>query len=170
MLRRTLIAAALFGLSAGAVQAQMPPSGAPGAGGPRQPRPDPLGDATISRAQAQAQAEAQFDKLDKNHDGYLTQEEFAEMFPADSRMRTMAPMMMSRMDQDGDGKLSKKEFVDNALKRFDAMDTNHDGQLTKAERDAARASMRGRMRGGGGWGGGSGGNGGPPPPGDDGGQ
>jgi EF-hand domain pair len=178
MLRRTLIAAALLGLSATAaqLQAQTPPSGAPGGGGARQPRPDPYGDATVSRADVQAKAEAQFDALDKNHDGFLSQEEFSDMFPADSQMRMRAPMMMSRLDTNGDGKLSKEEFVGNALKRFDAMDTNHDGQLTRAERDAAREAMRGRMRnggaGGGGWGGRGGGDGGPPPPppGDDGGE
>jgi hypothetical protein len=157
MFGRTLVAAALLGLSASAAQAQTPPSNAPGAGGPRQPRPDPYGDATVSRADAKTRAEAQFDQLDKNHRGYLTSEDLTNGLPADSPMRRMAPMMMSRMDTNGDGKISKDEFVNHALQRFDAMDTNHDGQLTKAERDAARETMRNHMRGGGGgWGGGAG--------------
>jgi Ca2+-binding EF-hand superfamily protein len=40
-------------------------------------------------------------------------------------------------DMDGDGVISRAEFLANAAKRFDAMDTNKDGQLTADERKAA---------------------------------
>ena len=52
MLRRILIAAALLGLSPGAALAQTPPPPGSGPGGEHQPRPDPFGDATVTRAQA----------------------------------------------------------------------------------------------------------------------
>jgi len=39
--------------------------------------------------------------------------------------------------------LTRAEFVDRGLARFDKVDTDHDGKISPAERDAARASMRG---------------------------
>jgi hypothetical protein len=113
-------------------------------GGPG--RPDPFGDATVSRADARAKADAEFARLDTDHDGVLSQDEFSAQFPEDSRMRMMAPMMMTRLDENGDARLSKAEFTGFALKRFDMADANHDGQLTKAERDSARDAMRARFR------------------------
>ena len=38
--------------------------------------------------------------------------------------------------------ITKQAFLDRAAKRFDAMDTNHDGTLTSAERKAAREKFR----------------------------
>jgi hypothetical protein len=45
-------------------------------------------------------------------------------------------------DANGDGVVTKDEFVAGALARFDAGDTNHDGSLTPAERQAAHAAMK----------------------------
>lgn len=52
----------------------------------------------------------------------------------------------------GDKAVTQAEFVAQALARFDAMDANKDGKVTKEERAAARAAMagkRGALRGGG---------------------
>lgn len=49
------------------------------------------------------------------------------------------------MDSNGDGKVSRDEFVGGSLRRFDMVDADHDGQLTKAERQAAMEAMRARM-------------------------
>jgi Ca2+-binding EF-hand superfamily protein len=78
-----------------------------------------------------------FAMLDANKDGAITEDE-------------MGPMgrMISRLDTDGNGKVTTEEFTEMQLRRFDRMDENHDGQLTKAERDAAMAAMRERMGGG----------------------
>lgn len=55
---------------------------------------------------------------------------------------------MSRMgDADKDGAVTKAEFIAAALSRFDAMDANHDGKVTKEERQAARRQMRDERRG-----------------------
>ena len=62
-------------------------------------------------------------------------------------------MMMLRMaDTNKDGAVSKDEFLVAHVKHFDMMDANHDGQLTQAERKAARQKMHamaGGMRHGG---------------------
>ena len=56
-------------------------------------------------------------------------------------------MMMMRMaDADRDGAVTRAEFTTAAATRFDRTDTNRDGQLTPAERQAARAAMRERMQ------------------------
>jgi len=52
--------------------------------------------------------------------------------------------MMKMADTNGDGAISKSEFMAAAMKRFDTMDANHDGQVTKAERQAAREAMKAR--------------------------
>ena len=118
----------------------------------RSPRPDPWDDATVSRADAEAKSAQQFDTLDANHDGVLSDDELAAMRPAGAgRDRPMGGGMgggmMSRMlDADGDGKITRAEFIAAGQRRFDMADANHDGQLTKAERDSAREAMRARFR------------------------
>lgn len=51
--------------------------------------------------------------------------------------------MMRRMaDANGDGALTKAEFIGAALKRFDMTDTDRNGTVTAAERQAAHARMQ----------------------------
>jgi len=140
------------------------------------PPADPWGDATVARADEEAKAAERFAAIDKDTDGSLSAEELAAapQGPGGGGRRGGPGGGMRRADTDGDGKVSKAEYVAAQLRRFDMQDGNKDGQLTKAERDAARAEMMSRMRegggpggfggggfggggeGGGGWGGGSG--------------
>ena len=55
-------------------------------------------------------------------------------------------MMFRHADADHDGKVSLAEAQTAALARFDKIDTNHDGVLSDAERDAGRARMAERFR------------------------
>ena len=55
-------------------------------------------------------------------------------------------MLMRMSDANRDGTVSKDEFMTAAASRFDTADTNHDGSLTPAERQAARQAMHERMR------------------------
>ena len=122
---------------------------------------DPYGDATIPRKDAEAQAAANFAAMDTNHDGVLSLDELRAARPArpprgagdgppggpgnggggDPGMERMA----RAMDANGDGKVLRDEFVAGTMHRFDLMDADHDGQLTKAERQAAMEAMRARM-------------------------
>ena len=52
----------------------------------------------------------------------------------------------SLADTNKDGAISQAEFTAGALQRFDRTDANHDGTVTKEERQAARKAMREEMR------------------------
>jgi hypothetical protein len=119
----------------------------------RGPMPDPYGDATVSAADAAKTAGERFDQLDTDHDGTLSAAE------VEAAANGPGGRMLRRADLNGDGKITKDEFLSGQKQRFDMMDADHDGQLTKAEREAFRAQMRERM-GGRGMGGGMGGMGG----------
>lgn len=54
--------------------------------------------------------------------------------------------MMLRADANGDHALTKAEFVNAALARFDAADTNKDGTVSVAEHQAARQAMKARWQ------------------------
>lgn len=147
---------------------------------------DPLGAATVTRAEAQARAAAlferfdtnhdgkldqadraarttaMFDRIDGNHDGTISREEFAAAHqgmggPGRGGRRGPAQMDHSGMDHGGMDHgdmppagaagtarppLTREAFMAEAMKRFDAEDTNHDGKLTRDER---RAGFRARM-------------------------
>lgn len=72
-----------------------------------------------------------FAKWDKNGDGKLSFDEFkarAEAFLA---------------ERQGDGKTEKKMDAERMKKRFEKIDTDHDGFLTKAELAAGRVGGKG---------------------------
>ena len=86
--------------------------------------------------------------LDTNHDGVVSPEE---------RQARLKPMI-DRFDQNGDGKLTPDELAStNGRMGFDdpaAIDTDHNGEISLSELDAAvtarREEMRARWRGRGG--------------------
>lgn len=126
-----LILAMPFGASAQQPSATPQPRGGnPMAG---MARADANMDGKISRAEADAQASQRFDRLDLNHDGFLTPDEMAGP----------GARMMTRADADHDGKLSRSEYLVQAGNRFDRIDADRDGQISAAEMkswaDAARA-------------------------------
>ena len=156
-MKKTVLAIALLttGL-AGAAIAQAP---APGS--------DPMGDKTVTKAEAQAKAAEMFAKMDVNKDGKLDE--------ADRGAHRA--QMFDRLDANKDGNVSREEFAtahrgmadgDKAAgehkmgehrmgKRggghmggrmmMQMADANKDGQLTAAERKAHHAQMRQKMGG-----------------------
>ena len=122
-------------------------------------------DRQAMRAQMKTRA---FDKLDANDDGAVSQTEFGN---AGADRANRAPRadgdemrgerkgrrgghggmggrgfggrgMGGNADTNGDKAISAAEFQTAALTRFDAMDGNKDGSVTKAEMDTARAAMK----------------------------
>jgi Ca2+-binding EF-hand superfamily protein len=109
---------------------------------------------------------AMFDRLDTNHDGMISRQEFdahAQIreerrvvmhrgpdgkldMAGMGRMHAMAMRMHSRMfdmaDANHDGKVSLQEMTDAALRHFDMADANHDGRITPEERMQMHQRMK----------------------------
>jgi Ca2+-binding EF-hand superfamily protein len=115
-----------------------------------------------------ADPSAMFDRVDANHDGSISREEFAAHhqvriekrvvsrgdMAADAtagrrmhRRHGMAGMMMlKKADSNKDGRVTLAEAEGAALHHFDTADANHDGQVTRDERRQMRQQMRAERR------------------------
>jgi len=70
-----------------------------------------------------------FDRLDTNHDGFLTMDELKQ---GREHARENMGRALRNMDTDNDGRISRQEWKGRA-EMFDRLDANHDGYLTKDE-------------------------------------
>jgi Ca2+-binding EF-hand superfamily protein len=124
--------------------------------------------AVASPAHAQATSSAKpslFQRLDANHDGKVTQDEYMayrdatvwkkydsrntgsvskKTYVQGSRERSTA---FARLDANGDGVLQKSEFDEETRRLFEKRDRNHDGVLTADEFRAPRAARAPKTQG-----------------------
>jgi hypothetical protein len=102
-------------------------------------------DREISRQQALQLADRMFQRFDLNHDGVVTREEAeqarAKLAPEGGKRGAKAEKMIDRMFGNGQS-VTKSQFEAMALARFDSQDINHDGMVTTAEREQARAARQ----------------------------
>ncbi len=103
--------------------------------------------ADVTRAQVQQQAMTMFVRLDLNHDGTLTRAEAEKVVAQIGAQRganggqggnRVERMIMQTLG--GAPSITRAQFIAQALARFDAIDLNHDGVLSAAERQQARAA------------------------------
>ena len=108
---------------------------------------------------------AMFDRMDTNHDGMISRQEFAlnghvpgtpegptrliiardEHAPGGllyHRQMGMHGRMFEMADANRDGRLSLQEMTDAALRHFDMADANHDGRITPDERMQMHQRMK----------------------------
>lgn len=99
-----------------------------------------MGMQDMTRAQAQGQADGMFQRFDLNRDGIVTRQEaqqVAAQFGAGDRAERMIDRIFGVAQS-----LTLQQFEAQQLARFDRDDANHDGTVTVAERQAARAALK----------------------------
>ena len=92
----------------------------------------------MTRAQAQQRADQMFQRFDVKHTGVITRAQAEQMA---AQFGGRGQRMVDRIFGTAQS-LTLQQFEAQQLARFDAMDLNHDGTVTSAEREQARAAMR----------------------------
>ena len=92
----------------------------------------------MTRAQAQQRADAMFQRFDLNHDGVVTRQEAEQ---AAAQFGGRGERMINRLFA-GAQSITLQQAEAQALARFDRDDLNHDGVVTVAERQQARAALK----------------------------
>jgi Ca2+-binding EF-hand superfamily protein len=94
-----------------------------------------------TRAEAQQRADMMFQMMDSNKDGTVTKAEAEQAMRGDGDNNARGGGRMQRMLDQAfatSQSLTLQQFEAQALARFDAMDLNHDGTVTAAERQQLR--------------------------------
>lgn len=115
-------------------------------------------DGRVSRKEstdaAVERANKRFDQLDRNKDGYLTQDELSaareSMRQMRGKMRERAVEHWKAADKDGDGAISRSEAeagMPMLFRRFDQLDANKDGKITRDEMPQGKRMDDGRASG-----------------------
>lgn len=98
-------------------------------------------DGAVSRAELLAWRKSQWQRLDRNGDGYFTKDDLPR-FLQDRWKNGRLGQMLGSFDTNHDGRISEAEFVGGPTLAFDMADTNHDGQVTEAELEAVLAAAK----------------------------
>lgn len=99
------------------------------------------------RARWQARRAAAWEAADADGNGALNRAEFAAMAEArGARASQRRAGRFGQADANGDGRISLAEMSARALARFDAMDGDENGVVTREERREARQAYRRAMR------------------------
>lgn len=94
----------------------------------------------MTRVQAQQMADGMFQRFDLNHDGTVTRAE-AQQAAAQFGSPQRAQKIIDRVFGTAQS-LTLQQFEAGQLARFDRDDANHDGTVTAAERQQARAALK----------------------------
>lgn len=114
---------------------------------------DTNGDGSISRAEHAAGAQTMFGKMDANADGIVTAAEMdashgekksskLKFWQKKDKDEMSAPEKISVIDTNGDGQITRAEHEAGSEKMFTRMDTNDDGSLNKDECEAGHNEMK----------------------------
>ena len=109
---------------------------------------DADGDGRLAPEEVPAQARQNFERMDRNSDGYLDRREIEAIGQRVGRANRPQPGQggWTRWDADGDGTISREEAPPQFERRFEALDANGDGFLDDAEMAAIRGARRNSLR------------------------
>lgn len=142
-MRKTIIAASVVALIAGATAVPALAQGPGGHGGfggygGMIMRYDADQDGVVTQSEFNTARAASFSETDANHDGALSRDEIQAFHRAhrEARREAGGPRRdpMSRADANNDGRVTREEFLAGPAAMFDRMDTNNDGVLSADER------------------------------------
>ena len=94
----------------------------------------------MTRQQAKDMADGMFQRFDLNNDGVVTRQEAeqaGQQFGGGNRVEKLINRTFGTAQS-----LTLQQFEGQALARFDRDDANHDGTVTVAERQQARAALK----------------------------
>jgi len=101
----------------------------------------PGGGGDLTRPQALQMADRMFDRFDLNHDGVVTRDEAEQARQQMGFGSKRAEKMIDRIFGTAQS-ITRAQFEAQQLARFDRDDLNHDGVVTAAERQQARAALK----------------------------
>ena len=135
-------------------------------GGDRFAKLDSDGNGSVTRAEFDAKRADRFASLDGDRDGFVTKAEMTARHEAMKAKRAekrggdrpkhaqhhagragMHGDHFARRDADNDGRLSLAEFQAGGAKRFERLDADKNGSVTRAEMDQAREAWKARRQG-----------------------
>jgi len=91
---------------------------------------DSDGNNLVSMEEFSRSASARFQHMDTNADGITTLEEWLEFHPT---KKIVAQNLMKRWDTNGDNTISRDEYLSPMRVRFENLDSDKDGQVTRSE-------------------------------------
>lgn len=117
-------------------------------------RMDANGDGKLDAADREARRKRSFDRVDADGDGAISFTEFTARRDARAeggerkgpRFGRGGRAMARTADTDSDGAVTRAEFAGAALERFDRVDADKSGAISRDERRAARGPMRHRRQ------------------------
>ncbi|WP_068875853.1 MULTISPECIES: EF-hand domain-containing protein [unclassified Phenylobacterium] len=99
-------------------------------------------DGAISRAEFIDARRARFAKMDRNRDGYFSDDDLPRMVR--KRAGEKVDRVIQALDANRDGRLSRVEFVDGPTRLFDLGDADRNGLIDRYEMDRLRARVEAR--------------------------
>lgn len=117
-------------------------------------RPDPMEmleqadadrDGAVSRAEFLAARRARFAQMDRNGDGWFSDDDVPRI--ARKRAGERIGQLTASFDANRDGRLSRDEFVNGPTRLFDLGDRDANGRLDAREKQAMRAAVAARKGG-----------------------
>lgn len=98
-------------------------------------------DGTVTRAELVAYRNGEWQRFDRNGDGYFSAHDLPR-FLRDRWNGTKLAQMREMYDRNQDGRISRAEFTTGPTPAFDMADANHDNRVSKAELKTALAAAR----------------------------